>query len=134
MLGVSMKARILVVCHCYRKSGAVIRIISARRATRKERSQYEVFLRWIELRKNYDFSKSKRNPYARVLKRQITIRLEQKTIEYFKQLSNSTGMPYQSLMNLYLRDCADHQKKLHFGWSAWTSPVTFNASYSKLRL
>lgn len=66
------------------------------------------------MRKNYDFSKSKRNPYARALKRQITIRLDRKTIQYFRGLSGKTGLPYQSLMNLYLKDCAEHQRKLQF--------------------
>ncbi len=69
------------------------------------------------MRKSYDFSKSKRNPYAKAFKRQITIRLDEKTIEYFKQVAGATGMPYQSLMNLYLRDCAEHHKKFRFQWT-----------------
>ena len=70
------------------------------------------------MRKEYDFSKSKRNPYARALKRQITIRLDEKTIGYFKQVSAETGLAYQSLINLYLADCAQHHRKLHLNWAA----------------
>ncbi|HAH06122.1 MAG TPA: antitoxin [Elusimicrobia bacterium] len=70
------------------------------------------------MRKEYDFSKSKRNPYAKALKRQITIRLDQPTIEYFQQLAGTSGLPYQSLMNLYLRDCASHHRTLHMNWAA----------------
>ncbi len=70
------------------------------------------------MRRNYDFSKSKQNPYARALKRQITIRLDEKTIEYFKQVSAGSGLAYQSLINLYLADCAQHHRKLHLNWAA----------------
>jgi len=70
------------------------------------------------MRKNYDFSNSKKNPYAKRLKKQITIRLEAETIEYFKQLSIRTGIPYQNLINLYLRDCADSRRKLNLKWAA----------------
>lgn len=69
------------------------------------------------MRKKYDFSKSTPNPYAKLLKRQITIRLDQGTVDYFKALADSTGMPYQSLMNLYLRDCAQNQRKFHPKWA-----------------
>ncbi len=68
------------------------------------------------MRKSYDFSKSQKNPYARALKRQITLRLDDQTISYFRSLSGQVGLPYQSLINLYLRDCAAHNRKLHFGW------------------
>ena len=70
------------------------------------------------MRKNYDFSKSTPNPYAKLLKRQITIRLDEDTVHYFKHLANATGMPYQSLMNLYLRDCAQNQRKFQFKWAS----------------
>ena len=70
------------------------------------------------MRKTYDFSQSKQNPYARALKRQITIRLDGDTIEYFKRLAGETGLPYQSLMNIYLKDCAEHHRRLHLGWTA----------------
>lgn len=64
------------------------------------------------MRKEYDFSKSKKNPYTRQLKEQITIRLEKNTIRYFKQLAEDTGIPYQNLINLYLKNCAEEQRKL----------------------
>ena len=68
------------------------------------------------MKKHYDFSKAKRNPYARRLKRQVTIRLEQDTIAYFKNLSEEMGIPYQTLINLYLRECASSRKRLSFAW------------------
>jgi len=70
------------------------------------------------MKKEYDFSKSKRNPYAKALKRQITIRLDEPTIEYFCRLAEKTGLPYQSLMNLYLRDCAVHHRALRMSLAA----------------
>ena len=70
------------------------------------------------MRKNYDFSQAKRNPYAKKLKKQVTIRLDSMTIDYFKSLSEETGIPYQSLINLYLRECAASGKKLNLKWSA----------------
>jgi predicted DNA binding CopG/RHH family protein len=69
------------------------------------------------MRKEYDFSKSKKNPFAKRLKRQITIRLDEPTIEYFKGLADELGVPYQSLINLYLRDCASEERKLDLSWS-----------------
>jgi len=65
------------------------------------------------MREKYNFTKSKRNPYAKALKKQITIRLDGETIGYFKQLAGETGLPYQSLMNLYLKDCAHHHRRPH---------------------
>ena len=70
------------------------------------------------MRAHYDFSKMKarRNPYIKVLKQSVTIRLDRDTVEYFKSLAKTTGLPYQSLINLYLRDCAAHRRKLSFRW------------------
>ncbi|MCX5779037.1 MAG: CopG family antitoxin [Elusimicrobia bacterium] len=70
------------------------------------------------MRKEYDFSKAKQNPFAKQLKKQITIRLDNTTIDYFKNLSGEYGMPYQNLINIYLRECALLHKKLHIKWSA----------------
>ena len=70
------------------------------------------------MRKSYDFSKARRNRYATRLKRQVTIRLDQDTIAYFKNLSDETGIRYQTLINLYLRECAASRKKLSFSWRA----------------
>jgi uncharacterized protein (DUF4415 family) len=68
------------------------------------------------MRKEYDFSKARRNPYVKRLKRQVTIRLDDATITYFKALSDETGIRYQTLINLYLRDCATNRKRLSVAW------------------
>ena len=70
------------------------------------------------MKKEYDLSKmkSRKNPYANRLKKQITIRLDRKTIDYFKELARETGFSYQALINLYLRDCAENHKKLKVEW------------------
>ena len=70
------------------------------------------------MKKQYDFSKAIKNPYIKKLKKQITIRLDQETIGYFKGLANKYGMPYQNLINLYLSECAHEHKKLHLKWAA----------------
>ncbi len=66
------------------------------------------------MRKEYDFSqlKGRKNPYAKKLKRQITIRIGVDIINYFKEMAEQTGVPYQNLINLYLRDCVEHNRKL----------------------
>jgi uncharacterized protein (DUF4415 family) len=68
------------------------------------------------MRKEYDFSASRNNPYAAQLKRSVTIRLDQDSIAYFKSLSEETRIPYQSLINLYLKECAASKKKLNLAW------------------
>lgn len=70
------------------------------------------------MREHYDFSKMKgrRNPYVKLLKQSVTIRLDRQTVEYFRELAGQTGLPYQSLINLYLRDCATHRRKISFRW------------------
>ena len=68
------------------------------------------------MRKEYDFSAARKNPYAAQLKKQITIRLDEESITYFKTISEDIGIPYQSLINLYLRDCAASQRKLDLNW------------------
>lgn len=70
------------------------------------------------MRKEYDFSKAKKNPYAKVLKQQVTLRLEIEVIDYFKKLGFKTGIPYQNLINLYLKDCVESHKKPSFKWAA----------------
>ena len=69
------------------------------------------------MKDNYDFSQSIPNPYAKRLKKQITIRLDENTIDYFKDLAEDKGIPYQSLINLYLRDCADSHRELNMKWT-----------------
>lgn len=68
------------------------------------------------MREEYDFSKSKKNPYASQLKKPITIRLDEDSVTYFKSVSEEVGIPYQSLINLYLRDCAISHRKLNLNW------------------
>ena len=68
------------------------------------------------MRKEYDFSAARMNPYAAQLKKQITIRLDEESIAYFKTISEDVGIPYQSLINLYLRDCAASHRKLNLNW------------------
>ena len=68
------------------------------------------------MRKEYDFSAARKNPYAAQLKKQITIRLDEESIAYFKAISEDVGIPYQSLINLYLRGCAASHRKLNLYW------------------
>ncbi len=71
------------------------------------------------MRTHYDFSKMKgeANPYISRLKQPITIRLDKGTVSYFKDMATNLGMPYQNLINLYLRDCALHRKRLALKWA-----------------
>lgn len=59
----------------------------------------------------------RKNPYTKKLKKQITINIDNEAIEYFKSLSESTGIPYQTLINLYLTDCAHNKKQLEMSWN-----------------
>ena len=70
------------------------------------------------MKKEYEFStmKSRDNPYSSKLKRQVTIRLSEDVISYFKSLSEETGIPYQSLINLYLRDCVANNRRPDLAW------------------
>ena len=70
------------------------------------------------MKKSYDFSKSVKNPYLKKAKKQLTIRIDEDTIEYFRSLSEESGIPYQSLINLYLRECAAENKKLRMKWAS----------------
>lgn len=65
----------------------------------------------------YDFNAGVRNPYTKRVKRAVTLRLETDVVNYFKGLSGETGIPYQNLINLYLRDCAEHSRKLDLVWT-----------------
>jgi predicted DNA binding CopG/RHH family protein len=68
------------------------------------------------MRKEYDFSNSKPNPYIKKLRKQISIRIDVDTIDYFKTQAQKTGVPYQNLINLYLTDCAAKAKTVKFAW------------------
>lgn len=68
------------------------------------------------MRNQYDFSNSTDNPYVKKAKKQITIRLDEDVVSYFKTLSDKNGVPYQNLINLYLKDCANKHKELKIDW------------------
>lgn len=80
------------------------------------------------MRKNYDFSKAVRNPYAKRLKRQLTIRLDEDTIAYFQDLAGEMSLPYQTLINMYLRDCAETRKRPH-----WTVSTRSGGGRKKMK-
>lgn len=71
------------------------------------------------MRKHYNFAemKGRKNPYIKHLKQPVTIRLDKSSVAYFKSLAAELGMPYQSLINLYLRECAQNQKRLRLNWT-----------------
>ncbi len=75
------------------------------------------------MRQEYDFSNAVKNPYAKRLKRQLTIRLDTDTIGYFQKLAAETGLPYQTLINMYLKDCARSRRRLQWEESSSASPV-----------
>jgi uncharacterized protein (DUF4415 family) len=68
------------------------------------------------MKKEYDFSKSRKNPHAKQLKRQVTIRLDVAAVAYFKEMAVELGMPYQNLINLFLRDCAIQKRRPSIQW------------------
>ena len=70
-----------------------------------------------DMREEYDFSKAEKNPYAKRLKKQITINIDTDTIDYFKSMAASSGIPYQTLINLYLTDCAAQKRQLAVSWN-----------------
>ena len=76
------------------------------------------------MRTNYDFSAGTKNPYAKRLKQQVTIRLERDVVRYFKVLSVETGIPYQNLINLYLRECATESRRPSLRWQSAMSRCT----------
>ncbi|MBR3018152.1 MAG: BrnA antitoxin family protein [Clostridia bacterium] len=69
------------------------------------------------MRNEYDFSNAQPNPYVKKLKSQVTINLDVDTIEYFKRQAASTGIPYQTLINLYLADCVRNKRQLNMSWT-----------------
>ncbi len=72
------------------------------------------------MRKEYDFAKMKgrKNPYVKELKKQVTLRMGVDIIDYFKKLAEETGIPYQNLINLYLRDCVQSKRKISIKWAS----------------
>lgn len=73
------------------------------------------------MKKQYDFSNAKKNPYAGILKKPVTIRLDEETVRYFKKLAKEAGIPYQTLISFYLRDCAASGRKLSIEWRPSTT-------------
>ena len=69
------------------------------------------------MKEEYDFSNARKNPYTQKLKKQITINIDSDTIQFFKDMSSSSGIPYQTLINLYLSDCAANNRQLHMSWN-----------------
>ena len=69
------------------------------------------------VKEEYNFSNARKNPYAKKLKKQVTINLDNDTIGYFKEMARTSGIPYQTLINLYLSDCAVNGKKLNISWN-----------------
>ena len=72
------------------------------------------------MKEEYDLSQmeSRKNPYAKALKKQVTIRVRADVIDYFKDMSDDSGIPYQTLINLYLQDCVKEHRSLNMDWSA----------------
>ena len=68
------------------------------------------------MRKEYDFSNARKNPYAAKLKKPVTMRLSEDVVAYFKGMAEESGVPYQSLINLYLRDCVLRHRKVEINW------------------
>ena len=75
------------------------------------------------MKSTYDFANAVRNPYIKKEKKAVTIRLENEVVDYFKAMSTETGIPYQNLINLYLRDCAEHRRKLSLVWNQKNNPA-----------
>ncbi|HIV47466.1 MAG TPA: BrnA antitoxin family protein [Candidatus Acutalibacter stercorigallinarum] len=69
------------------------------------------------MKAEYDFSNARKNPYSNRLKKQITINIDSETIDYFKAQSQDSGIPYQTLINLYLSDCVKNKRKLNLSWN-----------------
>lgn len=69
------------------------------------------------MREEYDFTNARKNPYVKKLKKQITINIDNDVIDYFKMQSEASGIPYQTLINLYLSDCAENKKQLQISWN-----------------
>jgi predicted DNA binding CopG/RHH family protein len=68
------------------------------------------------MRETYDFSNARKNPYSKKLKKSITIRVDEDALDYFKGLAGNIEVPYQTLINMYLKDCASHHRKLELNW------------------
>lgn len=113
IMGMSSKSKLLIVCHCYRKTTKLSESFLPEKQKRVKLTNMEK----DKMRDCYDFSKAIKNPYVGKLKQQITIRLDEQVIDYFKAMSEETGMPYQNIINYYLLDCVKEKKQLEFKFS-----------------
>lgn len=108
-IGQGSEKNLLIVIHSYRDSDNLVRIISARRATRKER---------LFMKKEYNFSKMKEiSNSLKGKKISVGINLSPAVIDYFKRMSEQSGIPYQKLIDMYLLDCVQKKKKLKMDWA-----------------
>ena len=73
------------------------------------------------MKSQYDFSKAKKNPYTKLIKKQITINISEEVLDYFKEMSEKTSIPYQTLMNFYLLDCVKNKRTIDISWNDWLS-------------
>ena len=81
------------------------------------------------MREEYDFSNAKKNPYAKKLKQQITINLDSDVIDFFKQMSVTSGIPYQTLINLYLSDCMYQNRQLNISWKQTKKLLSYRVAF-----
>ncbi len=88
--------------------------------TEGNQERVQLLPRGETMKDEYDLSKmkSRPNPYARKLKKQVTLRIQPEVIDYFKAMAEETGIPYQSLINLYLQDCVNSHRKLNMQWAS----------------
>ena len=70
------------------------------------------------MREEYDFRNGQRNPYIKKEKQQITINLDSEVVNYFKDMATASGIPYQTLINLYLSDCVEQKRELKISWGS----------------
>ena len=114
LLGLSATLRLLVVCHTYREEDEVIRLDFGPQGGPVRAGPIQQTVE--TMRKHYDFSQAKPNPYAKRLKKEVTLRLDERTVNYFEELSEETGIPPERSINLYLRECAASRKRLALQW------------------
>ena len=110
ILGVSVKANVLIVCHRLRQSGHQSESYPHEKQQRRKNRR----IGGIDMRAEYDFENSQINPYKKAPREKITIQLNVDVIDYFKAESVRTGIPYQNIINFYLTDCAREGKHLTF--------------------
>ena len=97
------------------REACCVSYLHARQPEERKVSIGSVFRR-DTMKEEYDFSDAIKNPYSKQLKKQITININNETVAYFKAQSEEVGIPYQTLINLYLSDCAAHGRKLNLSW------------------